>query len=616
MSDMEPPYKGRKIKKAPMPVFAKHSIRKAKKNVIALKPVEMAKINIVGLKHEMEKIIEYMYGLGAIEIRESAIPALESNLPLSMFSQIAETLARIENIHNELDLENRIMENRKRKLMEEYSKKEVKEIVLNAEKIISDFKSLKEEKEKDEKELESIENKIRGIRENSLQLINVDLSVLKSKTLIFKLAKVPENEIKKFLAGIQPIEILMHKANGFYICLIALRSDFPSPFIIYPPQIDGKPKAVLEQLEKEKTIIERSIREHRKKMLDKKWQDVYGMREVLAMEYEKAGIASNFRSGKRFFVLTGWIPEKDFGLLKKIERKFHVEITRTEPLENEIPPTVLDTPERIRPFDDMVKFVSLPKYGEFNPSFLMAFFFPFLYGMMLGDAGYGILSIGIAYALRKQLGSFFNVLLIGAFFSILFGFVYDEFFGFTHDKLIGLKLYSGLERLHGTMELFALVLVVGAIHLIFGFVVGAYNEWEHHRKHAYAKLAWALLIIGIFAYTQNTTVGGVLMALSLLALVLTEGLLALIEIPSVVGNILSYARVMAVGLSSVVVALIANEMLTGIVMLPFLIIVHALNTLMGMFESSIQGARLNYVEFFSKFYSGGGKEFKPFKSRW
>jgi len=170
---------------------------------------------------------------------------------------------------------------------------------------------------------------------------------------------------------------------------------------------------------------------------------------------------------------------------------------------------------------------------------------------------------------------------------------------------------------------------VGMLHLAAGFILGAINEWNHNRKHAIAKVAWlgvetgmllALLPALGLAEAAFTMAGLVVLVISVITLAATEGVIGVIELPGLLGNILSYTRIAAIGIVGIVIAELLNEFIIplpeqgiiALLLLPIFFVFHIVNCFIAMFESLVQGGRLNIVEFRSKFLHGGGEVFTPF----
>ena len=268
---------------------------------------------------------------------------------------------------------------------------------------------------------------------------------------------------------------------------------------------------------------------------------------------------------------------------------------------------------------------------------------------------YGILSIIIGYLLTKKFAKSYimsnvsKIWMYSGFPAIVFGLFFDEFAGMSHFKLAQLitswtgipllsaPLWTGFERLDGVLALIALSALVGVIHLTIGYIFGAINEWQHSKKHAVAKIAWIGVEIGIILallpylpmllpqlgnINPGLTIPGlVILVISIIVIAVIEGVVGVIEIPGLIGNILSYSRIAAIGVVGVVIASLLNQFIVpnpgqgivlAIILLPVFIILHLLNCFVAMFESLIQGGRLNIVEFRSKFMQGGGGIFVPF----
>jgi len=351
------------------------------------------------------------------------------------------------------------------------------------------------------------------------------------------------------------------------------------------------------------------------------------------------------------YFIEGWAeaakyPQIEAVMQKQFGKKLH--ISHAKHSHEDVPPTLLDNPQRAKPFEYLVEFISLPKYNEIDPSIMLALIIPLMYALILGDSGYAALSFVLAFWMVKksEKGSLLNqvalIWMISAIPAFFVGIAFDEYFGLTHTHLAALagfahvQLYQGFHRVTDITVLMQLSIIIGTLHLALGFVLGAINEWHHSRKHAAAKICWlGVLIAGFFTigglmygmFPALTMPAAAVLALSVVGLLLTEGPLAAIEIPSLLGNVMSYLRIAAVGVGGVIIAEMINNMLMpkvelslmGIVMFVVMAILfitmHFAACILVMFEALVHGARLNVVEFFGKFYQGGGTRFAPFSAK-
>jgi V/A-type H+-transporting ATPase subunit I len=277
--------------------------------------------------------------------------------------------------------------------------------------------------------------------------------------------------------------------------------------------------------------------------------------------------------------------------------------------------------------------VPLPAYGTIDPTPFVAVFFPMFFGLILGDVGYGLVLAMIALWLRhggapgSTRRAVAEVLGAGAAFSVAFGIAFGEFFGDLGARWFGMRPLL-LDREHSLLSFLALAIAIGAVHIILGLALGVYNASRGHPRQAVGKgasLVMVLLIIVVLLAALEVLPHGLMTpaVIGLLVLfpvlILAEGIIAPIEFLSTLSNILSYARIMALGTASVMMAVVANELagsvgsvLVGVL---FALLFHLVNFALGIFAPTIHGLRLHYVEFFGKFHSPGGQAYRPF-SHW
>jgi V/A-type H+/Na+-transporting ATPase subunit I len=341
------------------------------------------------------------------------------------------------------------------------------------------------------------------------------------------------------------------------------------------------------------------------------------------------------------FVIQGWVPEK---LLRRTTEALKdafggrvvVETLEVKPEEMENAPTFYDNPRFVKPFEFFMKLMRPPRYHEVDPSPLMAIFFPLFFGIMVGDIGYGLIIAALSIAVKARtralwLKDLANIMLISAVPTVVFGFLFGEFFGDLGETMGWLHPVTVLgvtwNRMEAVIPMLALALVIGLFHVFLGLGVGLFNAWTvGSRKHMVEKIATAGVIVGLIVCLAGAAsfmpgivlwAGLALLLVSIPLVFYGGGIFGTIELVSAVGNIMSYARLMAIGMASVVLAIVANQFAGALgiaaVGIAAAVMLHLLNLIMGMFSPSIHALRLHMVEFFSKFYHGGGQLYRPFK---
>jgi V/A-type H+-transporting ATPase subunit I len=335
------------------------------------------------------------------------------------------------------------------------------------------------------------------------------------------------------------------------------------------------------------------------------------------------------------FVIYGWVPADQSARLAAaldaaFERRVVLVDHAVKAAEYEEVPVVLRNPVYVRAFEPLVGFFAWPRYGSIDPTPFVATFFPLFFGVMLGDIGFGGLALGLVLVARLRgwggdLGRRLATIAIAASTSaIVFGILFGELFGALGEPL---GLHAVLfDRRTAALSFLAMALIIGLCHIVLGIGLSLWNALrQRHRTEALARAVTLLLLASAIAaglsharYVPAAVERHALIAVALLgvAAVFLGGTLAAIELVSTFGNILSYARLMALGTASVMLAEVANRMV-DIVGSPALgiaaaVTLHAVNFAMGLFSPTVQALRLHYVEFFDKFFEGGGKPYEPF----
>jgi V/A-type H+-transporting ATPase subunit I len=337
----------------------------------------------------------------------------------------------------------------------------------------------------------------------------------------------------------------------------------------------------------------------------------------------------------RAFVLEGWVPK---AVQPDLERRlklccgpgFEIETVSSEEWSGDTVPVVLKNPRLFRPFEAITRMMPLPKYGTVDPTPFVAIFFPMFFGIVLGDIGYGTLLAAVSLVLRLRsrsdttLRAISEIGLACSLFAIIFGFLYGELFGDLGHR-IGLHPVI-FNREEAFFPFLGLAIALGLVHVVVGLLVGAVKMFRGDKRRAIGKgmaaamvVLIALALMAAFDMLPERFFTPLVIAtlVALPVLIIGEGILAPIEFVSTLGNVLSYARIMAVGTASVMMAVVANRMVGAfgsvIVGILFALVFHLINFVLGVFSPTIHVLRLHYVEFFGKFYSPGGAQYRPFR---
>jgi len=257
--------------------------------------------------------------------------------------------------------------------------------------------------------------------------------------------------------------------------------------------------------------------------------------KILQTELEKSEAPLKFAATKDAFLVKGWVTTEHLdAAIKRLTKAGNDKIfIEHEPAKAEDKvPVKLNNPNYAKPFEFFINMYSLPKYREIDPTFFMLLTFPIFFGFMLGDVGYGIVSFGLFYYMKKKMPKFsgiFNVLLLSSISSIIFGFVYGEIFGF---EVIGsYHIPNLISRTHGINEMMYIAIAIGLIHVNWGLIAGFINiKKAHGLKHAiFEKGSWFVLQFGVALFVLTivtidnlfSSIGIVFLGISVLVLIIS-----------------------------------------------------------------------------------------------
>lgn len=338
----------------------------------------------------------------------------------------------------------------------------------------------------------------------------------------------------------------------------------------------------------------------------------------------------------RAFVLEGWVPadgrpDLETRLATAFGGDVIVSEVAKEEWRSEDAPVVLKNPRLFRPFEIVIRLLPLPRYGSIDPTPFVAVFFPAFFGLILGDVGYGAVLAVLALLVRARakIGtpwrSVAEVAGACAVFAILAGFLFGEVFGDLGRRWLGLRPLA-FSREEVLIPFLLLAVALGTVHVLLGLGLGAATSLLQGRPRqalgrGLSALMIVLIVLALLAAIEVLPAGFftpavVALLVAFPVLIVAEGLVAPIELLSTIGNILSYARIMALGVASVMLAVVANRMHGAIgsaaVGVVFALLFHLVNFAIALFTPTIHALRLHYVEFFGKFYSPGGVRYQPF----
>lgn len=371
------------------------------------------------------------------------------------------------------------------------------------------------------------------------------------------------------------------------------------------------------------------------------------IRDVLSDRIDEISAIPKFGQTEYAFVISGYTPVGGVPELRKsLIGNFgeDVIVNQLEIDEHDFPdvPVALQNPKAIAPFAWIMRNTrGLPSYGTLDPTWMIAIFYPFIYGMIVGDIGYGLVLLGLTLWLKKKFKDKPSIqeatgfLIPACVGVIIWGFIYGEFFGnLLTPYIIPIPIAEGLELpLHRiapsmAMVMIGLCLALGFIQVAIGNLIGMINGIKtKHMSHAYEKgghlglmggiLLFVIAAIPAFAGAKSiiTAVAMAVIFIGLAFAVKGGKAVGLIESVSLLTHTASYIRIMALGISAAIFADAVNELAAklGIIGVLLGLLLHTVNIMIAALTPNIHAMRLNMLEFSMKFMEPSKEEYKPFQ---
>jgi len=429
------------------------------------------------------------------------------------------------------------------------------------------------------------------------------------------------------------------------------------------PKMPGTPAEAMEELsEKNRTLQAKKVE------LENEIRDaatgqsalIEGAYDAAVIERDRALAAAELERSDATFHLEGWLPadrEADVQqTVTKVTDAFYLDVR--EPEEDEVPPSFVENSAFVTPFEQVTNLYSRPDPKGIDATPYMAPFYVLLFGMMLSDSGYGLVLSLLCFLfikLKKPTGGtagFAWVLFWGGLSTVVWGVLIGTFFGMDFDVLFGTvnKFPLILDPMTDPIGMLIICFGLGFLHILFGLglkikVAFSRGDW---RTAIYDTLSWVFVLIGLVVFGVGSAVAGVpaivgkigmyMAILGAVTLLLfkgreaknpvgrtAQGLFELYQISGYLSDVLSYSRLFALGVATGVIATVFNDLCSMLMTSPNIILkilgiligsallaaLHAFGLAINTLGAFVHTARLQYVEFFGKFYEAGGRAFKP-----
>jgi V/A-type H+-transporting ATPase subunit I len=636
----------------------------------------MSKLTLLGLEEEKKELLKSLMEFGAVEISDVNKDDYDEvvHQPV-IIDELQKIEADISDIDTSLGILDKYCPEKKGLFYcrRQITTDELNKALKNKDKIWENVNSIKH-----------LEESLNAIKSEENKLNNIYLSLQQWKELpfplqtegthktVFQLGTVPSAvDLRLVEAELQervPYSFIGHvysDADMHYIYLVCHKDMEQECFSYMKTQgynrimfagLKGTASENIELINDDLKMleIERNNSIEEIKALKDCRSDIEILYDMLCMERDRVKAVGNILATKKAFLIKGWIPEKvSQGAKKWLESKYTVSIELEEPSEAEEFPVLLENKGIAEVGEPVSGMYSLPNSREIDPNAVMAPFFIMFFGLMLSDGGYGIIMVLVSafilwrVKLEENMHKFMKLMLYGGIATVFWGIMFGSWFGI--ESLSKYNLW--LNPVEKPELLLSWSLLFGIIHMYAGFALKAANLIRQKQyldavyDVGFRLIFYTGFILILLPYAPEVdkaavaplvTIGKYMMIIGAVLNIFTQGrdkkniimkilggVLSLYDVVGFMSDVLSYSRLLALGLATGIIASIVNTMsamfefpmvIKVLLMAIILLVGHVINFAINALGAYVHSCRLQYLEFFGKFFTGGGQPFKPLKA--
>jgi V/A-type H+/Na+-transporting ATPase subunit I len=637
----------------------------------------MYEVSIFALKEERSALIESLHTLGIMQFIDLKSKDRSNKLNLNSIlydeshKKPADFLLRISRLLNimkispmkltsaqdlfDLDLPNKVSYKRKEQKMilkevEDYFKKNESILILLEQDIISA-----------QDNIDQLNETLQNIKQ--LQILNLPFEYLRSTDKISIITGRVQNQridaikkdLKKEIEGNYELFVKEIDSKTSLVVVVFFNEDYAKAslllkkhgvyFINIPPINESDPLKYVEneiKLKQQKIIDSKN---NISKLREKIFEEAVLLKEELTLLKEKNESLHFMKESERFFVLQGYVPKSYLEKVKEIKNiSYDIKEVDYVPGNDEAiedVPVKLTNPKWLKPFEMVTELYSPPKYKDLDPTFIVGPLFLIFAGFMLTDFFYGLGLFSLGYFIFSKYSRYdssikdisISLIFIGIF-SMIFGILTGSYLGDLMNYLFGwdsASLAIWLDPLSEPLYFLIVSIIIALFHVNFGLVLGAIENLRKKDTKAFISknLVWWLLQLSIVCFVFAgispiiSITAKILAGITLAIILFIEGPLGLLGMTGFMGDVISYSRLFALCLSTAGIAMTVNLLADLLWPLPYglgifaallvFIVGHLFSFAMNSLGGFVHSIRLQFVEFFGKFYEGGGNKFEPFK---